>query len=679
MPPPHQQERDSPDQPNQQELSSSTRGSGLASFFQDFLSGRSPSSSSNNNHYEYETSLQEVPPPAGTAAEAETETDGIMNCTYKEYRFCDKEWLRQYVRRRYMGEKDEAVRVAEGYSSDENDVYEKEDTGAPWGQDLGEEEDNHKNDGGDDDEEEDSEDDEHKFETQQEWPAAAAISSPKTPAATATTATKAHGPAVSASSSRKKKPKVAPIYRTRKVVDNLEDLDFESKEISLDFCRIQTVWPLRRTKREPLGGKDIARPLILHRGKYRGTNLVRFPGMEEDGPLSSGYKTVISLELVPLKKQVPAQQPAISSRHPNPFRRSEDEDNRNSSSEQSPRRIRLFLYNEYAQAFSTWYEQFQKDKSFKGHETIMSLKRLGAINILPFPIDKDDLWQRSTYSQFCLCVGADSKTLHGDKALRFDTDDFVLQAVVVSKNGGWDSRIGREWTMSKALLVDDTPVRRTLDYHRRDALDSENDDGVTSEGSLFGKYQAWREQGRRPNDPVEPEQGAPRVSNVQNDPPIAAAEPSSKAPDVPEKKDPWDTDEEEDDTSMPQPDDGGDDGIEDEGFQTAEEDEQSTNQENRSSTQISKSTSRPLAPPDGNDREARGRLPQTSDATPRAGRRRRPLNPLVIDSPAKRHRSATGVPYKTIVSESSQERCRSSFPSLYLNVLILSSLPLPSE
>jgi hypothetical protein len=585
-------------------------GSGLAVFFRDHLPP--PSAANNNDHdYQYETSLQEVVISQQGGGGKKKNTDQLT--TYKSYRRLDRDWLSSFLSQRYQTEEQAQQQREEGGHSSEDDAYyeESEDEQEIQGQEDGE------------DENEDSEDEEHKFETQQEGPEVPP--SPRAdPPPTAESAAR-NAP------SRRKKPRLPPLYLAENKVDNVDDLGFDTKELTLDLCRVEKVWPLRPTKRVPAIGRDVGVLLKSYKGTHRRTDMFRFPDMEEDGPLASCYSRVVSLELVLLKKK-PSVQTAAPPQHPNPFRSKVDRD----KSKPPDRRIRLFLYNEYAERFSDWYRQFEKIP-WSDREFIMSLKQLGAINVLPFPVDDSDFWQRSTCSRYCLCIGSESLL----QRRRFDDNEFELQAGVVPKSRR--GQLGSLWIMTKAVLVDDdSPLQR----YQNGAPLIRDEDGKEDEETIATKYRVWEQQKSQANQTVPTVRiaaSAPAVVAAPADPPTTST--TSKA----SEKAPWDPsdDETEEEAPMPQPD-GQDDDASDEGFQTPDEVED--NQEN-----IARGPTAASRPPtysntiNNNHREAIGQLPQVSDATPRAGQRR-PLHPVIIDSPAKRRRNAPEVPYTTLVS-----------------------------
>jgi hypothetical protein len=117
---------------------------------------------------------------------------------------------------------------------------------------------------------------------------------------------------------------------------------------------------------------------------------VPFLPKEEDGPLSSCFKHVISLELVPLE--------------------AESSTNTNSSSTatntKTKNRLRVFFYNQYAQSLQQWIDKLSGPNAIsKANPLLMSLHHLPAICIVPFALDPHDWYDQQYSLEYCLCIG----------------------------------------------------------------------------------------------------------------------------------------------------------------------------------------------------------------------------------------------------------------------------------
>ena len=326
-------------------------GSGLAHFFRDFLP-------KGDYTYKYETSLEEtsIDPEAPVGVMEDEDHDELdleyeytpQEFSFHQWRKFQKQSLTIYMQKRIAPQEDKN----EGDSSNDSEAS------SNYQSDV-----ENQSNSGDGEEEEDA----PVWDTQQQR----LEGSPAKPAAAA---------------SKEKRRRIPHITQAIHSVTCLQNIDLYTKDLSLPLCRVERISKLRSTKRcvyHPSASASQRCPVYPGRMPR-----VPFIPKEEDGPLSSCFKHVLSLELVPLE--------------------SEPSTNANSSSTttKTKNRLRVFFYNQYARSLQQWIDKVSGQNSIsKANPLLMSLHHLPATCIVPFALDPHDWYDQQYSLEYCLCIG----------------------------------------------------------------------------------------------------------------------------------------------------------------------------------------------------------------------------------------------------------------------------------
>jgi hypothetical protein len=259
-------------------------------------------------------------------------------------------------------------------------------------------------------------------------------------------------------SKNRRKWRVPPLYQAIHSIQSLQYLDLRTKDITLDLCKVTKIWKLRKTRR---GYKYMTSTNVPYQQQCcilpgRMPRFV-FGNLDDDGPLSTAYKYVLSLELEQL---VPSHQQQATA-----------------DFTQRKRAIRVFLYDGYAKAVSQWMGK--QSKSFRSNRNmstatinnnesntpgyILSLFKVPALSIFPQALDPRDWWDQEHVIPYCICLGASSNMIASTEEgnttihLRADSDEVELRLATTSSTSSstmHDSRSsGSELVLSKRLLT----------------------------------------------------------------------------------------------------------------------------------------------------------------------------------------------------------------------------------
>jgi hypothetical protein len=136
---------------------------------------------------------------------------------------------------------------------------------------------------------------------------------------------------------------------------------------------------------------------------------IPFGEMEEDGPVSSAFRSVVSMELEQLKLT----------------------DSAAASHGTKQRRIKVFFYNLYAEKIAGWMKTQRKQKQ---HDFLIGLSHIPAVCIFPRAIDPNSWLDQHNMVEYCICIGdaSSAKIVNDGSYIRFD--DEGLQVTITSKS-----------------------------------------------------------------------------------------------------------------------------------------------------------------------------------------------------------------------------------------------------
>jgi hypothetical protein len=386
------------------------KGSGVEFFLQDFLplSQLSYHSTSQSlSHLDYES--QVLPIPGGIQT-----TDEKYWMTYREWRDQQKQSLRDFLTQRLTETNDEPED-----QNDDNVEFENAKEVAA---------------------EEDSNDmDVHHTTTTQPETQPMLGTQPETqpmfhqPMIEEAEAAPLESPLNRPRRSTSRQKSVPHVNETLHDVFKLQYVDLYTQTLHLPLCRVIKVWNQRDTKRVGDETSQITRRLCP---KFQHTSgamsRVSFGHMEEDGPVASAYRTVLSMEVEQLKL-VETSGPTTTS-FPSCKKR---------------RRIKLFFYNVYAEAVGKWICQQRKEKQT---DFVMSLSHIPAICIFPRAINQDYWMELHDMVEYCVCIGDTSNARADGSFIRFDDDMFLIRMASQSILTNQDD-VGEITTLPQELVI----------------------------------------------------------------------------------------------------------------------------------------------------------------------------------------------------------------------------------
>jgi len=329
------------------------------------------------------------------------------------------------------------------------------------------------------------------------------------------------------------------VGNARQRVSYVSDIDLATTaRLSLKLCLVEKRWAVRGTSllssraanaasaatttNRPIGHKLLVckseAPAVLLFGEEEATapstnsndntatadsatllpRLLRWTSVDDDGPLGTCYRHVLALQLA----QVDA---------PTELRaRSENiQQHQVGSTAGTKKRIRVFLYNQYAKVFSKLLQLYQQEpgrmrKRVPAHEQeiLVALSDVPARCIFPYaPVD---WYERQHFSQYCVCIGDESaakmaepgspaKNDGGDgdddsdagvKAERFDDSEMKLFV-------GWKADDGRVNGANERLLRVFSLQRDGYGKVEINEIAGERGSNASS-NSMEAEYQRWK-------------------------------------------------------------------------------------------------------------------------------------------------------------------------------------------
>jgi len=236
---------------------------------------------------------------------------------------------------------------------------------------------------------------------------------------------------------RKKYPH---IDETVHIAKTLTALDLYAREFHLSLGLVEKVWPLRA---------------IPRRSWKTSSNF------EDDGPLATLFKQVVSVEVTQLSQNAQVAnlaQAAFQAR--------------------SPQRLKIFFYNKYATQISSLLERQHVSR------VLLSLHNIPAKCILPLNVENFSWYDSEGLAPYCLCIGdKSSMKLEQDGVLvkiPFDVPDLKVTVARIVKD--------------KVTEVDLTPdsARGELELKEKDSLEA--------------AYQEWEKAQQEAENTQEEEQ-----------------------------------------------------------------------------------------------------------------------------------------------------------------------------
>ena len=225
----------------------------------------------------------------------------------------------------------------------------------------------------------------------------------------------------------------------------LKDMDLSSSLVNLGLCRVVKIWGVRFTKRMERLNEE-----ILVSDSNDNDNDDAFGSWDDDGPLNTIYKKVLSIEVVQLDNHGDDTPLSMVT----PFHNTTDQPAR--KRRHTLRRVRIFFYNKYADVMHALFQNLS-DSFVKARKSpvLVSLADVPSKCIMPLSMTDssrrsgvhphlqqyvnnpfgDEEWGVS--SPYCICVGDKSTMKLGDEGrIRFDAE--TMEICVVEAPVGLD-------------------------------------------------------------------------------------------------------------------------------------------------------------------------------------------------------------------------------------------------
>ncbi|KAL7432027.1 hypothetical protein ACHAXM_002879 [Skeletonema potamos] len=228
---------------------------------------------------------------------------------------------------------------------------------------------------------------------------------------------------------------------------HLKEMDLYSSSVNLGLCRVIKVWSIRFTRRmDRLDEEMLVYSSDNDNGSYGGGSFVAW---EDDGPLNTMYKKVISIEVVQLENGGDVKGNHTSSSLAMPtFCNNPAANNQKSAARKrrhTVRRVRIFFYNKYALVMNALFQQLSDDFVKRRKSPVL----LSLVNVPPeciMPVSMRGAGRSSSaggvvlhphlqqyvnnpfgdeelgvLSPYCICIGDRSAMkLCDDEKIRFD-------------------------------------------------------------------------------------------------------------------------------------------------------------------------------------------------------------------------------------------------------------------
>lgn len=221
---------------------------------------------------------------------------------------------------------------------------------------------------------------------------------------------------------RKRQRRIPHLNQAIHSIRRLDFLDMYTRDISLDLCRVVKIWGLRDTKRGIRNGHQRLRSLVfggrMPRCPYGGVK-------EEDGPPSSSFRCVLSLEVEVL--------PTVGKNNFEDGNVGRSINMGQFHEADRRRRLRIFLYNSYAKKLSEWMERKGKLSTLQrnGISSIsffMKFTKVPAVCVFPFAIDPRNWLDQNNLMEYCLCIGDRSSLMVSQQTNEGGDDETVSKA-----------------------------------------------------------------------------------------------------------------------------------------------------------------------------------------------------------------------------------------------------------
>ena len=255
--------------------------------------------------------------------------------------------------------------------------------------------------------------------------------------------------------------KVPHVDDTLHDVTNVSGMDLYTKSLSLDLCKVERVWKLRETRR--FENMTCFRNMPLSDDPTIPLAVSPFGYSEDDGPLQTVFKTVLSMEVTQL------EDPHLDKiRHTSLLA---------FSNAKLYRRVKIFFHNKYAAAIQAFLEGGTHTR-----QIMISLQNIPAKCILPYYANRESFLDQDI-AKYCIIIGDKSslKLLQvegGQQKIHFQDDTMEIQLAMWDDNGQKVERIfnsttvkdqGQGGHITATALINKYDA--WFDLHQKDRLD----------------------------------------------------------------------------------------------------------------------------------------------------------------------------------------------------------------
>ncbi|KAL7517396.1 hypothetical protein ACHAWX_002321, partial [Stephanocyclus meneghinianus] len=281
-------------------------------------------------------------------------------------------------------------------------------------------------------------------------------------------------------------------------ITKLNELDLYTAKLDLGLCQILKIWKLRYTKR--MNGRSVffqhsraaLEDIDDERAMHCMNSAAYSTNLEDDGPLNTIYKSVLSIEIVQIDApshdpSVPLSSPRVSNLATAAFQSGSIQLQKVSERKRrhAIKRVRIFFYNGYAEALSRVLTDIADARSEKNklmsNNYLLSLANVPAHCILPHTFARgsqvsphlqqyiDNPFGDEEYgvpSPYCICIGDTASLKFGSEKLYFDSEELEIRLAEAPSVDAASASGPTSMEMGDAVVTSGTVQASGLGYVR---------------------------------------------------------------------------------------------------------------------------------------------------------------------------------------------------------------------
>ena len=250
---------------------------------------------------------------------------------------------------------------------------------------------------------------------------------------------------------RRRKVAIPHVDNTLHDVTTVSGMDLQTKSLSLNLAKVERIWRCRETRR--FKALTCSRAIPQHLDPSLPLPFFPFGDFEDDGPLQTVFKTVLSMEVTQLD---------------DPDREKIRQASLQAFDAKLYRRVKIFLHNKYATAVQDFIDQGTNTVKL-----VISLKKIPAMCIFPYHANRESFVDQDI-AKYCIVVGDKS-------SLKLMEPQSGLSRNIYFQDKNMEIRFVR-WD------VDGSHAEFVLNVC---TVTGQGESGVTTERTLTSAYASW--------------------------------------------------------------------------------------------------------------------------------------------------------------------------------------------